>query len=606
MRHSWHQRRKPGAYPKDDASTQAPRTRRAGSRYSKRRITWSRAARLAILDPRPEGNQPMWNADRTIGMVYNGEIFNYRELKEKEGLDCRTGTDTVVILKLYEKHGIECIEKLQGMFAFGLYDTQTHTWYLARDPGGIKPLYYTQEDGNLLFASEVRALLAGLKTKPALNYAALSQYMRLQYVPGPHTLCEGIKSLPPGHLLTWKDGKQSIQSFNTTVFAPTFRTAADLKEALPQLLDTTVKAHLVSDKPVGIFLSGGMDSSVLLHHMSNHAQKPIRTFTVRFDATREEGAKRFNTDADLAAKTAEHYGTEHTEVLLTAQTCRETYRATARALDLPNADAVAPAQLLLSQVAKNSVDVVLAGAGGDELFGGYPRYRIAHILQSLRFIPAALRGIAGKLLGYPSDVLQLSPSATLAERLLARPTTEIEAISNSHWFDASSTSTLFQKRFNALQALDSVRAFMECDRTLWLVDESLRLADAMTMASGLECRVPFVDHTLTHALKQTPGNWHLDLRRTKTLLKDTYRGTLPDHLYTLPKASFYPPLAKWLRRECAPLIEETLENQRIKELFNTDVLRKQFKAHTERKSYHLHSLSSVMVLGYWFEEVYGS
>lgn len=565
--------------------------------------------RLAILDPRPEGNQPMWNDDHTVVITYNGEIFNFRELRESEGLKCKTNTDTEVILKLYEKHGMKFLSMLNGMFAFGLYDTRKDTWHLARDSNGILPLFVSTTDGHLAFASELRALLAGMTKKPELNMTALSQYLRLQYVPGPQTLCKGIESLPPGMHMSWKNGTVGCYRFTPDAESPKFRSPAEFREAFPAIMDSAVKSHLVSDKPIGLFLSGGMDSSIVLHHMSQHAAKPLHTFTVRFEATEEEGAKRFNTDADLAQLTAKHYGTQHTELLMTAAMCRDAYSETARALDQPNADSVAMAQFLLAKEAKKSVDVVLSGAGGDELFGGYPRYRIARILHALRMMPPSLRSLTGKMAGYPADVLGMSPGPLLAERLLARSVPETSSIVRGNWFDPLATTTLFTEHYSKMssraETRDPVRAFMEFDRGLWLVDESLRLADAVTLSgNGVECRIPFLDPRVIAASHATKADWHVSLKRTKALLKDTYRPILPQHLFALNKASFYPPLAKWFRREAASLVEETLEHPRIKELFDVDVVRDLFEKHKNHETYALHTLSSLVQLRCWFEEVY--
>lgn len=561
-------------------------------------------ARLAILDPRPVGDQPMWSDDKSVVIVYNGEIYNYRELKEREGFQCTTGTDTEVLLKLYQRHGIGFVKDLIGMFAFALYDTKKKTWHLARDPSGIKPLFVATPMNQLHFASEMRSLMTALAKKPALNLAALSQYMRLQYVPGPTTMCEGIESLPPGTILTWKDGRETRQSFATTVEHPHFPSPQEFTNAFPAMMDKAVKDHLVSDRPIGIFLSGGMDSSIVLHHMNAHAAKPIKTFTVRFEATEEEGAKRFNTDADLAALTAKHYGTDHHEIFLTAELFRSLYHDTARALDQPNADHVSVAQFLLAREAKKHVDVVLCGAGGDELFGGYPRYRVARVLEALRFIPPGLRAIAGSIRGYPVDVLRLAPGPMLAERLLARSPQEISAIARGNWFDASATTDLFAERFTQQKNADALRAFMEFDRGLWLVDESLRLTDATTMASGLEARVPFLDPRIIAASHGTKSQWHVTMRRTKALLKDTYRSILPPHLFTLSKSSFYPPLAKWLRRESSPLVEEMLGHARIKEYINVTVVRDLFEKHKRKEVYALHTLSTLIQLQHWFDTVY--
>ncbi len=562
--------------------------------------------RLAILDPRPEGNQPMWNEDHSVGIVYNGEIYNFKELRGD--LDCKTNTDTEVILKLFERHGMSFIHKLRGMFAIGIYDAKHDTWHLARDANGIKPLFIATIDGQLAFASEMRSLLKAFKTKPELNMTSLSQYMRLQYVPGPYTLCEGIEQLPPGMILNWEKGKETRYRFHPEE-SQYFEKREHFKEFFPGIMDKVVKQHLISDKPVGIFLSGGMDSSIVLYHMSEHTRGPVKSFTVRFDATEEEDAARFNTDAELAKKTAAVFGTEHRELMLTAEMYRDAYEDTARSLDQPNADSVSVAQFLLSRMAKEHVDVVLTGAGGDELFGGYPRYRIARIIHALRAIPGPLRGAMASALGYPGDVLKLNPGPLLAERLLARPESEGLRIARGDWFDGLATRSVFEDHFDAVKLQPKlnkggVRPFMEADRHMWLVDESLRLADATTMGSGVEGRVPFVDERVIAAAHATPGHWHVDYRDTKVLLKDTYREILPEHLFTLKKASFYPPLSKWLRREAYPLVERMLEHPRIAELFDVEELRIIAEEHRTKKVYHLHTLSTLIQLSFWFDTVY--
>jgi asparagine synthase (glutamine-hydrolysing) len=560
-------------------------------------------ARLAILDPRPEGNQPMWNDAKTVVITYNGEIFNYRRLKESEGLTCRTGTDTEVLLKLYEKHGIDFVKKLLGMFAFAIYDTRTKTLHLSRDQSGIKPLYLSYVDGKPHFASEMRSLMSALPKKPAINLRAMSAFIRLQYVPGPETMCEGIESLAPGTILSWKDGKEARRSFAADVTVPTVGSRADFMRDFPSLMQEVVTDHMIADKPIGIFLSGGMDSSIVLHHMAKVSTSPVKTFTVRFEATEAEDAARFNKDAELAHMTAKHYGTDHEELALTATQYKEMYRDTSRALDLPNSDAVSVAQYALSKIAKKKADVVLTGAGGDELFGGYPRYRIAKILSMLQWIPSPLRGLAGTITGYPSDVLRMAPGADLAERLMARPLTETTSIVRGEWFESDAVARKFSEHFSRESGND-VRKFMEVDRHLWLVDESLKLADAVTMGNGLEGRVPFLDPRVIAWSHATPSSWHVGMNRTKALLKDTYRHILPEHLFTLKKASFYPPLAKWIRRECAPLVEEALAGKRINEFFDTKKLRAMFEEHKAKTRYNLHPLANVVQLHHWFETVY--
>jgi asparagine synthase (glutamine-hydrolysing) len=556
-------------------------------------------ARLAILDPSPAADQPMWSADGNTVMVFNGEIFNYREIAKTRGFHCKTGSDTEVLLHLFQADGADFLRNVRGMYALAVYDKRTRELWLARDHSGIKPLYIRTVRNELYFASEVRALLQANSAKPELNYEALSLYMHVQYVPRPHTLCAGITALEPGILLHVKNGNITRRTITTAPSSWHATSRNELISALPDYMQQCVDEHMVSDKPVGIFLSGGMDSSVLLHHMAQGRSEPIRSYTVRFEATAAEGAARFNTDADLAQLTAKTYGTIHTELLITADMYRSAFRECARALDLPNSDHVSVAQYLLAKTAKPHVDVVLGGAGGDELFGGYPRYRITNVLQRFGWIPKSLRRLAGSLTGFAPDVCASRPGAALWERLLTRPTAEVQSVVKD-WYQPKAISGHFAPYF---RTGDAVRQAMEVDRATWLIDESLKLVDGTTMGSGVEARVPFLDQRLIECITATPGTWHVDLQRTKTLLKEAYRSILPSHLYTLPKASFYPPVAKWLRRECAPLVDEALENAHIRKMFKIEHLESLWKSHHERQGYHLHVLMNVVQLAYWFDEV---
>ncbi len=566
-------------------------------------------ARLAILDPRPEGNQPMWNDEKTVVIVYNGEIFNFKELREREGFKCRTNTDTEVLIKLYEKYGVKFVDRLRGMFAFGIYDTRNQTWFLARDASGIKPLYLAEIGGQLHFASETRALSMAMPAKPMINEEALSLYMRLQYIPGPLTLYKGIESVRPGAVITWRAGirkEQIVEPKLDVTRLPHYENRNEFMREFPALMQEATTAHLIADRPVGLFLSGGMDSSILLHHMSQATTSPARTFTVRFAMPGEPGEQRFNMDADLAVQTAKHYGTQHQEVELTATAYRDAYRDTARALDQANANPTAVAWYVLAKAAKQSVDVVLTGAGGDELFGGSHRYRAAHILNTMRWLPPSLRSLIGRSSGYSADVFALSPhDVAFAERFMAQPSTEVLSIARGNWFDGNAVRKLLAPYFETSQK-DPVRKFMECERHTWLVDEALRLADATTMASGLECRVPFLDPFVIAASHATPASWHVNFFDTKVLLKKTYRPLLPPHVFSLKKSSFFPPLAKWLRTECAVLGEEMVESPFLAQYFDVDAIRAVLKKHQTGEEYALQLISRLIQLHFWIETVYNA
>ncbi len=560
-------------------------------------------ARLAILDPRPEANQPMWNDTKTLCIVFNGEIYNFKQLQKEESFECKTRSDTEVLLRLFERYGTSFLPRIHGMFAFGIYNVKEQSLTLARDQNGIKPLYIAFPDGKLHFASEMRSLMKAFSVKPKLNMRSLSRYLRMQYVPGPETMCEGIESVLPGSIIEWKNNNIIRSTYKRVSKPMQWKNRQDFMSTIPSIIDESVQAEMIADRPIGIFLSGGMDSSIVLHHMTQHATKRIKTFTVRFEATQEEGATRFNADADLAKLTAKHYGTDHTELLLTAEMFRNHYAETCEALDQPNSDHVSVAQFLLARLAKKSVDVVLTGAGGDELFGGYPRYRIAYMLHALRYIPSQMRGW-GSIFGYPKDVLELSTGAALAERLLCRPSTEWNEVVNGEWFEEDAATEFVFSAYETSRAETPVRSLMNFDRATWLIDESLRLVDGTTMASGLEARVPFLAPDIIDASLGTKDNWHLGLFRTKTGLKDAYRQLLPDHLFTLKKASFYPPLAKWLRREAAPLVDEALEHGFIRQYFNATALHLLFMQHKERTRYSLHVLHGIVQLSAWVKRVY--
>jgi asparagine synthase (glutamine-hydrolysing) len=543
----------------------------------------------------------MWNESHTVAILFNGEIYNFRELRERHGLTCRTGTDTEVLLQLYERLGLACLQELRGMFALALFEASTGTWHLARDPQGIKPLYLAEAEGRLFFASEARALARALPQRPPVSEAALSCFLRLQYVPSPHTIFTGVRPLAPGTCETWQQGRCVARcSFVTAVEVPSLVHRQEALAYVPQLLEAAVREHLVSDRPIGLFLSGGLDSSILLHHMAAATDRPIQTFTVRFEARDDESSERVNADADLAAQTAAHYGTQHTELLLTAADFCGAYAETVLALDQPNADLVAVAQLLLAKRAKAAgVDVILTGVGGDELFGGYHRYRITTVLSRLRRVPPWLRSTAARLCGQPADVAALDPGPDLWERLVAQSPEVCAPMVRGSWFQPQAVHPYFQAAFEMHQQSDSVRQAMEVDRTTWLIDELLKLADGTTMKASVEGRVPFLDARVIAAMRATPARWHVTERATKTLLREAYQSRLPAHLFRLKKASFYLPLAKWFRREAGRLLDEALETPEIRTLFSLEMLEQYRREHLEHRAYRLHQLHGVVQLAAW-------
>ena len=311
--------------------------------------------RLAILDPSPNGKQPMLSKSGTTSIVFNGEIYNFKELIQTHNLQCTTGSDTEVLLLLYEKLGIRFVHELRGMFAFALHDTKEQKLYLVRDPHGMKPLYYTVQNSVLYFASETKAILQALPTKPAINTQALSLYFTHQYVPRPYTLLQDVDAVENGAVLEWQ-GSNLRTIDQITAYSPG-KYANASSEQITQVLNESTVAHLISDKPVGLFLSGGLDSTILLHHIAATGVSNLQTFSVRFDVAASEQSAKFNTDADIAKRTAEYYGTEHNEVHITAEEFAAAYSSSAKYLDQPNANPTAPIQYLLAKAIKQKVDV---------------------------------------------------------------------------------------------------------------------------------------------------------------------------------------------------------------------------------------------------------
>jgi len=565
------------------------------------------SARLAILDPRPEGNQPMWNDDQSVGIVFNGEIFNFKELRTNHGLQCKTNTDTEVILRLYEKEGIDMVKKLRGMFSFGIYDTRSKTLHVARDPSGITPLFYTMIANQFHFASETKALLRAYDQKPPINPTALSLYCRFQYLPRPFTLLPDIKAVEPGSLLIVQGNNVTMKQWNNESYDYGRLSANEFKKEFPGLMQQVVTDHLISDRPLGLFLSGGLDSSICLHHMQQAGHKPIKTFTARFEV--EEQSEKFNRDADLARETAKHYGTDHHELTVTATMYRDAYKDCAAALDQPNANVTAVTQYLLAKFAKQQVDVVLTGNGGDELFGGYPRYRIVHLLTMLRAMPAGARAFIARLAGLPPDVLRMEPGDALMERLNNQSIEQWESLVKGTWFDASATSKWVQERYAPLATLPPLAAAMEYNRLSWLTDEALRMTDGTSLGSGLEARVPLLDQRVIQIAHQTRPQDHVSLFQTKRLLRETYQTLsgvegLPSHLFNVPKSGFFTPLAKWFRRECKSLIDEMLESEHLAPYFDLEAVRKVAAQHHTGEKYSLHTLAMLTQLHCWFETVY--
>jgi asparagine synthase (glutamine-hydrolysing) len=530
--------------------------------------------RLSIIDLKT-GHQPLTNEDRSLWVVFNGEIYNYRELTADllaRGHRFATASDTETLVHLYEEYGADCVRHLRGMFAFALWDARKRTLLLARDRLGIKPLYYAQTPHGLVFGSELKALTASPWVRRRVDPGALAAYLRFGYVPDPLSILEGVAKLPPGHVLLVKDGLagaprrywEPTSHFRSTDEVPD---EAEAGSRLWDLLQDAVRSHLVSDVPVGAFLSGGVDSSTVVGIMAREIGVPVKTFSVGF------GEKEYD-EAPYARRVAEWFGTEHHELIATPQDLGLLEDVLA-ACDEPFADASAIPTYLVSRLARQHVKVVLSGDGGDELFAGYDRYVVDRRERRL--------GILGDLgLGAPlrlvSDALPEGMRGKNFVRHFSLPRMEryLDAISlfpDRALRDvlepsvAAASPPLFEAALRDSRGLDALSRLQDLDLRTYLPGDILTKVDRMSMTHSLEARVPLLDHPLVEFACSLPARLRMRGDQTKYLLRRILRARVPDEVLTRPKHGFGVPLRSWFGERLPGFFRERLGNsKRLEEI----------------------------------------
>jgi asparagine synthase (glutamine-hydrolysing) len=520
------------------------------------------ARRLAIIDLET-GDQPIANEDSTIHVVQNGELYNYRELRselERAGHRFRTHGDTEVLVHLYEQEGIEFARRLRGMFAIALWDAPQRRLVLARDPYGIKPLYYRADpNGGLEFASELRALPRG-----EVDLDALEAFLAFNSIPAPLTIFREARKLPPGHVLVWEGGEPRLERFArpAPVALDDLRDddEAELIEELRARLRDSVRAHLVSDVPVGVLLSGGIDSSALTALAAEESSEPVRTFSIGFEE------RSFDELGD-ARLVAERYGTQHRELVLRPDAAL-LLPALAEAFDEPFADSSALPTYLVSQLAAHDVKVALSGEGGDELFGGYYTY----VADQL-----ALRAGGAARLARP--LVERLPTSTArasfdykakrfvrgthlpplerhhAWKEIFSPDARAELTGRRHDFDPVD---LYRARFAETEGAEPLARLQDVDLGIYLVDDLLVKTDRASMAHSLEARVPFLDPVVTNFAGALPAKHRVHGLRKKVLLRKAVAPLVPSEIVRGKKRGFSIPAAAWLRGELEPFARETL------------------------------------------------
>lgn len=504
--------------------------------------------RLAVIDLSSTANQPMQSTSGRYIIVFNGEIYNYRELrKELSPYPFRTQSDTEVILAAFERWGHGAFLKLRGMFGLAIWDSKEKELILARDQSGIKPLYYARKGQRIAFSSELKGILSDTALSRTMSKEALAAYLRLRYVPAPLTMIEGVAKLPAGSYATMRgDTLTVVPYFDVPLTPPIVDTRHSIEAHLETLIDKAVKAELVSERPVGLFLSGGLDSTILLDSATKAAGR-VETFSLRFDVTKDEQADKFNTDADLAKRSATQYGSVHHEVLLSEEEFVRLLPETMHYLDQPIANPTAIAQLYLSREARKHIVVALVGDGGDELFGGYPRYRLSRIMDMYRRLPHMLRTGLGAV-SSTARKLNTPQGLQRIERFMFEKDAMLSRVVAPEFISSQPANSFEGHYLKGRGEHDFTQLFMDADRRSWLVDEALARTDTMTMAASLEARVPMLNTDLVLYAACIPSHMRTGLFEGKKILRDAFRARLPKHILDAKKRGWFSPTAKWLRR----------------------------------------------------------
>ncbi|MFQ5515274.1 MAG: asparagine synthase (glutamine-hydrolyzing) [Myxococcota bacterium] len=531
--------------------------------------------RLAVLDPSPRGHQPMHSEDGHTVLVYNGEIYNHRELRrelEVLGHRFRSSCDTEVVLEAYRQWKIHAFERFNGMFALAVWDCDAARLVLARDRMGIKPLHYRITDGGLSFASELHALRAQPSFRPSIDRAALNAYLRYGWIPGTQTIYADTYRLAPGTYLSWEHGRFSIEPYwRLSDHAPQRRAFEfdTCVEELEQILGDAVEARLIADVPLGAFLSGGVDSSAVVALLQERAGRRVRTFSIGFEEKTVD-------EAPWARAVAEHLGTDHTELYVGTREARRVAYELPTLYDEPHADPSAVPTVLLSRLARKSVTVALSGDGGDELFGGYPRYRkLERLLPFLR-LPQQLDPLLqiaarwaplSSLRNGLAKVVRANDEADLAESFHASFDDKLLARASGH---SGGNSTLFQELFRSAPESSPLRRAMYAEARTYLCDNVLIKLDRATMSVGLEARVPLLDPRVVDFAFGLPTTALHHGGRLKAPLRALLDRRIPAALLDRPKQGFAFPIRTVLDRDLDEWIRTYLAPARLAEEGNLD------------------------------------
>ena len=567
--------------------------------------------RLSIIDL-AGGHQPISGEDGSVTIVYNGETYNFRELKEQleaRGHVFKTNSDTEAIVHCYEEFGESCVKHLRGMFAFAIWDNKAKALFLARDRAGKKPLYYTQTaQGDFVFGSEIKSILEHPHVEREIDLEALDAYLILGYVPDPLSIFRNIKKLPPGHTLTYKQGRITTQQYWDFNFEPeAARSEESYVEELRYLLEDAVQARLISDVPLGAFLSGGIDSSTVVALMAKSMGQPVKTFSIGF---REDSYNELH----YARLTAQKYGTDHHEFFVTPEIC-EVADDLVWHFDEPFADPSAIPTYMVSKLARQHVTVALSGDGGDELFGGYERYLVERNRRMFSQLPKVFRqnvmaplstrlphGARGRNLLHN---LALDPMDRYLDSVSVFTSINRRLLYSQDFTDSLTGSPTVADEFlqwpGRVKSGDDLDLLLYTDSKTYLPGDILTKVDRMSMAASLETRAPLLDQKLIDFVTRIPAALKIVGDETKYILKRAVKDLIPEEIMTRPKQGFGIPIPKWINQELRGRIRDVLNDPltRQRGYFNSSYVQLLLNEHERNRRDHSKALWTLFMLELW-------
>ncbi|GCF08220.1 asparagine synthase (glutamine-hydrolyzing) [Dictyobacter arantiisoli] len=568
-------------------------------------------ARLSIIDL-SGGHQPMCNETGDVWIVFNGEIWNYKELRkelQERGHIFQTNSDTETIVHAYEEYGVDCIARLHGMFGLALWDGPRHRLLLARDKAGKKPLYYTNLNGNIIFGSEIKAVLGHPQVKREVDVQAMADFLSVRYVPAPATLFKNIAKIKPGHWILFENGQMREECYWDFSFKATEqRPMADYVAGIKQHVQRAVEERMMADVPVGAMLSGGVDSSIIAGIMSRCTNQKVKTFSVGFDQPEYS-------ELPYARMVANHFGTDHHELVVSSADLTQYWPLLTWHRDEPVSEPSDLGVYLISKLARQHVKVVLSGEGADELFAGYPKYVVDWMARYYHILPAALRDQAIQ------PLLERLPYSMRKLKIAARNLSQPAPQRWMNWFgifNGPLKEQLLTPATKAMIDLDASREFQHwllhnpqrdalssmlyLDTKIWLPDNLLMKGDKMTMAASLESRIPMLDYKLIEYAASIPSQAKIKGLKTKYLLKQAFADFLPTEILTRKKMGFNVPTGIWFREGQRDLISNLLLSERThsRGFFQRDYIQKIMQDHLAGKTNYQAQIFTLASLELWF------